>query len=455
MKIIRTSISLFFIFLVLNLVIESSYSTDIMMLRKRKTKQDEFEGSSSGLSSSQKSESSSSNLSSSQKSEGSSSNSGSEGNSSSSSSYSSSSSSYSTTTTSIPVKPPAIPGSQEHYWNTFFVADRGDKCAGEKLLRATLKKLGISENGEYLGKIKQGPFWWVKEWGFGQSAYLFDFLDPVFRPQILKDFTSIYLAFKAFPIKDNQFPDPFDIVSVRKDLDPVSRERLRKQQIEMQLKLDQRVFSASVNAVQVHQGLKSLNWNYDKSRSDYAKTFVLKYDMNKDGRLSPRELLLGSIHFNQAIFLTDQCKLCYEEILDQIDAVFAYLDCDKDGHISAEDLYTHLPKLRRDSQQHNFFLLSNIATIRTAVVNDFLLKNSYSTRGLLTKKEFRHGILLGFWDRQTSDTNIVNDDSRNLKSLRWSEDEVVDTLAMKYAKHTLLARAKEYAALKDKQEDID
>ena len=52
----------------------------------------------------------------------------------------------------------------------------------------------------------------------------------------------------------------------------------------------------------------------------------------------------------------------------------------------------------------------------------------------LNKEEFRSGILLGYWDRQTEKDQILFDDSRNLKVLRWKDDNMVDVSLLKYYK---------------------
>ncbi len=372
----------------------------------------------------------------------------------SSSSSSSSSSSHSSSSTShgivnTPKKPtvPPKPGTEEYFWKEYFIQDRGEKCAGEKLIRDILKKLGVSPDGSFIGTVGKGPFYWVKEWGFGQSAYFFDYLDPVFRIEITKYFEKILKKFKGYPSANtSDYSDPFDLNKVRPGLDPFSKARVEKHIAKMKAKLDHEVYDHSINAVQLYTGIKELKWHYDKSAVDFAKAFVVKYDMNGDGRLSPRELILGSIWTNSPIFLSGDCKLCYEDIVEQLNGVFYYMDCDKDGLLSAEDIYIGLQKMRRKSKKHNFYLLSNIATIRTAVVNDFVLKNMESKRGTVNKNEFIRGILLGFWDRQTDDKKILHDDTRNLKALRWNDDEIVDTLAKKYVERVIISKAKELEA---------
>jgi len=122
-----------------------------------------------------------------------------------------------------------------------------------------------------------------------------------------------------------------------------------------------------------------------------------------------------------------------------------FIDCDNDGIIKAEDLWNNLPKLKRNSPQFNMFALSKDAGIRTAAVNDFVLKNMSGRSGILTKVAFRNAIILGMWDRQTDFTKVLDDDSRTLKELRWKDDDMVDIKAEEYIKDGFIAEMKKKA----------
>jgi len=54
--------------------------------------------------------------------------------------------------------------------------------------------------------------------------------------------------------------------------------------------------------------------------------------------------------------------------------------------------------------------------------------------GRVTRTEFRVGLLLGYWDRQTEKTSVLNDDSRTMKNLRWDEDDMRDIVLYNYYK---------------------
>ena len=52
--------------------------------------------------------------------------------------------------------------------------------------------------------------------------------------------------------------------------------------------------------------------------------------------------------------------------------------------------------------------------------------------------KFRMGILLGVWDRQVMTSGIIQDDSRNLKALRWTHGGITDTVAFQYLKEEMI-----------------
>ncbi len=358
--------------------------------------------------------------------------------------------------------PKELSPEEQGYWSEFFTRKRGENCSGRKVLRYELQKIGIGEDGKKVeagvrALIGTGPFGWIKQWGFGRTAYFFDFLDPSLRPLILEEFSKIWEKFSKYPKEDNeQYKDPFNLKQNLPDnLDSVSRERIQKVISKYNKNLQKGIYGNSLNAVQINSGLRENRWYMDRSVSDNAKGFIRKYDMNQDGRLSPREFILGSIYHNKGILGADECQLCYEDLTDKIDGIFAYIDCDNDGLLSSEDLYTNLPNLRRDTNKWNFFSLANKAPIRTAVTNDFILKNNFTVLGKLNKNEFRLGILLGFWDRQTDDYGIIKDDKKNMKNLRWMDDDVVDIGAMNYIKNKAEAEAetekRKEAALAEKK----
>ena len=319
-------------------------------------------------------------------------------------------------------------------WAKLFSSPQATNCVAK-----TPEKL-LALNPDYFLNVHKGKgkFYWVKFWGFDNAAYLYDFLDPVFRADICAEFKLMYDKVYAFPIKNTNksyqmvngkkieihkkfnlndpWRDPYDV----KHMDP-KQSRL----------IDWSVYGKSINTVQLNQAIEKFKWYKDPMVGNHGKKMVSDHDFNNDGRLSVREFIIAAIRTNDKIFGSYECELCFKDFIDKIDAMFTFIDCDNNGLISAEDMYQTFPHMKRPTQLWNYFVLADQAKIRTHVTNDFVLKNMQTVSGNLTKEEFRRGILLGFWDRQTDDYAVIKDDSKNIKSLRWRGNSV-DVSAERY-----------------------
>jgi hypothetical protein len=334
----------------------------------------------------------------------------------------------------------------ESIWKQLFNSARGQSCKGAALKQEVIAaakaeaQMIASPKGM---KAKAGKFGWVKDWGYGQTAYLIDFLDPALRSDVLKEFHRIYDEMLKLPAEDSStYSDPFDLKKLLSASDASLKEKAMKDLKLLNKNYDPNLYSVSVNANQLHSAMAIWKWAVDFGLSDYAASFIKRYDINGDGRLNPRELLLGAIDFNKHLFGTDSCNHCFEDVVKKLDAIFMYVDCDNDGIISAEDIWNNLPKLKRSSPQFNIFALGLDAGIRTSSVNDFVLKNMNSANGVLNKVEFRNAVLFAIWDRQTDFTKIVEDDSKTLKELRWKDDNMVDIKGAEYIRNNLVNQAK-------------
>jgi hypothetical protein len=197
------------------------------------------------------------------------------------------------------------------------------------------------------------------------------------------------------------------------------------------------IYEKSINSVQLFQAIKLWGW-YAIEDNDTAREFIVNYDLNGDGRLSPREYILAVImhHKNRKVL----CHNCFLLVKKKLEAVFQYFDCLNRGYLTAEELWNRLPRLSRKDKRWNIFSFDNSDNIRTDAINDFVIKNSQARDGGLTKEEFVNGVLLGIWDRQTSDSDILFDDSRNLKELRWKDGGMIDTVAFEYIKDAEIAK---------------
>jgi hypothetical protein len=324
-------------------------------------------------------------------------------------------------------------------WGNLFAHPRTTVCSKTRIMQRINRKLKRSGKAGAKGGKKgtKNDFWWVKQWGYGPVAYFFDFLDPVLKKSVVEEFQAMHKELLGFPSESSNFSDVFDFKKmVSQDSSSMSKSTLRKLQ-RFTKNYDASVYDVSANMVQLRGAVTKWKWPVNPGDSSFYQRFITKYDMNYDGRLNPREFILGSIYDNPQAVGSSLCKHCFFDIGQLIDAIFLYVDCDNDGLISAEDMWHNLSNIKRKTEKWNIFSFGNDENIRTAAVNDFILKNMKIKNGKLTRKEFRTGILLGIWDRQTEKTQIISDDSRNMKNLRWDENDMLDVALYNYYKKKL------------------
>lgn len=331
----------------------------------------------------------------------------------------------------------------EDIWKNLFNGSRGQSCKGATIRRNVIAASKAEARAIVTGiKAKKGKFAWIKEWGYGQAAYVYDFLDPVILTDALKSFHLIYDDIIKISSEDRpDYKDPFDLKKLVAGDTGMQGKALADLKL-INKNYDPDIYSISVNAVQLHEAMKNWSWAVDFGLQDYAVTFIKSYDINGDGRLNARELILGAIDHNKHLFGSVGCTHCFEDLVKKIDAIFLYIDCDSDGVINAEDIWHNLPKMKRSSAQFNIFALGNDAGIRTASVNDFILMNMSARNGVMNKIEFRNALLFGLWNRQTDEKKILDDDSRTLKSLRWKDDMTVDIKAADYIRDQIVDQMK-------------
>jgi len=334
-------------------------------------------------------------------------------------------------------------------WDDLFTVPRTNSCREEMNRVAILNQIQEEQQRSAAAAgddllINDASFAWVKKWGFGPVAYLLDFFDPLFRSEVLKEFNKIHNStMSEDPENTPEYKDPFDFASRIATAPPERQDALMRDLKKFEKTYDPIIFQISANSVQVMKAMKKFAWYMDPGSADNAGDFVTKYDINHDGRLNPKELILGSIHYNLNILGSKKCNHCYTKIAKRIGALHTYLDCSDTGFINADQLWKSLPELRRPTNQFNIFGYGNSENIRTNAINDFILKNEKAKEAYVSKEEFIGGILLGIWDRQVTENSIINDDSRNLKRLRWSDNNMVDTAAYNYVKAITMKKIEE------------
>lgn len=337
-----------------------------------------------------------------------------------------------------------------HYWKQLFSGSREGTCKKANAKKNAIAKLKAEAKRKSKGRhAEKTKLPWVKAWGYNDAAYFFDYLDPVFKKLMVDAMEESYATLKSIDNKDTKkYQDVFDIRKlIKKQARSIGKKKKKGKKKKVNLKklnknYDPKIYANAINTVQLNKAMKDWGWFISPGLKDYAYDLVSKYDIDGDGRLNPREMMLANIWHNKDVIGKGKCMYCLAEIARKLDAMFIFLDCTNSGAISVEDLWKKLPKLVRPDNRWNIFGIKNNENIRTSALNDFCLKNGQAKQGFITKKEFRTGIMLGYWDRQTNRREILKDDSRNLKKLRWTKKGMTDTVAFRAYQDKLKALLK-------------
>ena len=358
---------------------------------------------------------------------------------------------------------------QQDKWKAIFkTLERRQICSSTEKARIDKKKsdngedsfvnIGYHENSNggdkksaiYLGLPFPKPTWNDKKFGFGEAGYYFDYLDSCFQAAVTKIFNEIYNSAKK--IKDDPEKDPYSLMNQLKIHNNLGKSDKIDQSIFIQ-KTDPKIqlfslsaaepsfnphiFNLGVNYVQLQVILNEWGW-LNAQLADYAdpaKHILDKFDWDGNGRLDPREFIFFSIRQNIDILGVPNPKIqhFYNQFISSfLEPIFQYADCDGDGLLNSENLWLASENLVcRHPLKYNIYKCDAKSSdgnsdYRTASTNDFILKNKRSVDAYLTKQEFYRGILLGYWDRQTTNTGILNKDQINMKNERWHNDGILD-----------------------------
>jgi hypothetical protein len=297
------------------------------------------------------------------------------------------------------------------------------------------EQVGVPKPGaEYAGNIPQPKENKYQKYAKGEAAYLFDHLDYLLKKKLAAKFKTIYEEAKKSPyiIKD----DPYTEDTLKQQL--VQGRDFRQGFAPYIKNFNQKAYEKGISVGQLKEMIYKGRW-YSELVKNFHKISFDKFDFNGDGRLDLYEFILFSIIHNKPIYGQKQCitNLCYDDIFAEvIDPMFQFFDCDKSGQISAEEIWKGLRLLKRPKDEKcNIFScklkLDLEKDYRTISVNDFVLLNDGKVEGYLDLEEFRSGILLGFWNRQVSPWDIVDDDKYTKKTDRWDNDGADDKMCGK------------------------
>jgi hypothetical protein len=294
-------------------------------------------------------------------------------------------------------------------------------------------------------KKKDNPF--AKLQGFGDSAYLWDYLDGVLQTTIMTELKTMYDdALKLVAPDEKVFPDPYSLQKLifyysqgKEDTSNFDQAKLLTTIAAYNKNFIADVWQKSISVPQVYQIFETWGW-YKLPVNDNPRKSVNYFDFNGDGRLSPYEFIIFAVVNNKNVFRNSNCKThCFAEICStKLDPLFAFVDCDADGWINAENMWLGLENVNRPAEGWNIYncVLPNSVNslVRTTAMNDFILKNFKKANGYVNLDEWRRGFILGYNDRNCDDSTIFMDDTRNKKTERWNTDGTTDTQCEKIKK---------------------
>jgi hypothetical protein len=266
----------------------------------------------------------------------------------------------------------------------------------------------------YIPRSKYNPYENVKI-GEDGSAYFFDFLDPLLQFEISWEFQMIYIKTSHLPYNVDDDPYSFEKLEDYELHDIIQRIKTYGKE----------KWEKNISVPQIKIMIDKWGWIINTYRSNKAKYFVDKYDFNGDGRLNPREFILGMILENRNnLDGKYSCKYCMEDVINnKIDIIFKYISYNRFMYITAEEIWGGFKHLKRGSNS-NFYSLyacQYYRNLRTFAVNDFILKSQDSHPAQIILREFRTGILLGYWNRQSDIHKIFLADEKNDKLKRWTD----------------------------------
>jgi len=313
------------------------------------------------------------------------------------------------------------------YWKDLFTDTERKGCLMAKM------KANI-DNG-IAGIVSAQPiprknYWGEIDMGFGKSALLFDYLDPLLLDKVVAEFKKITGLIEKFPQTKKGEEDPYTLNKMLAIplLGSPDEAELIKLMIKAKANFDETLWKASYNTIQLNKMIKDNHWDFVIGDQNPGKSLVDRFDFNGDGRLSNEEFLIACIQANKNIYGKQKCDNCMEDfVFDYIQPIYLWSNLDNDQSLTADEMWKSFEYLKRDPADYNIYkCITNGTHMNTTAVNDFILKARRSFNGSVTKTEFIEGMLLGFWYRQTDDNEIFSDGKRSQVTLRWKDKAAVN-----------------------------
>jgi hypothetical protein len=97
-----------------------------------------------------------------------------------------------------------------------------------------------------------------------------------------------------------------------------------------------------VNVIQFDMGCHAYKWGMKKK----PEALFHEMDIKSANGLNLKEIIFSAIYINKQPGL--KCTNCFEKLKEEIDEFFDFIDCNKDGQISAEDIMKAFKNLKVD-----------------------------------------------------------------------------------------------------------
>jgi len=277
-------------------------------------------------------------------------------------------------------------------------------------------------------------------------GYLFDYLDDVFKEEMVNTFIAIWdeaTSIKEEDLKEIEIEDEYETSKIIKKFNLSQKENNSQNNDENRIISNAEIIEKfskitgnknfKINIYRKSLDMKRIKYLTDKWKYTLKKPMKIivdSFDLDGDGRLNAREFILFTIIDNKYSDRSPDCKGCYQRIFEsKIKPMFEFFDCSSSSYIETEDICSAIPYLnRKHPEQYDMFQCKlHNSPIHTNSCNSFVLKNNKYINGKLTLKEFYKGILLGFWDRHVKLDGIVKDDQKfSGKIRRWANDGRID-----------------------------
>lgn len=187
------------------------------------------------------------------------------------------------------------------------------------------------------------------------------------------------------------------------------------------------IWSKSVSISEMENNIKIFELPVESDQKYQAYQAVVNFDFNGDGRLSLFEYIEMIILEVIPKMNVVDCRNCLREtVVKLIQPIFYYLDCDNNGYLDYEEMFTAMEKLKKPQHLCDMFKCKDESGEykRTDAINDFIIKAPFKTFEVkddgINKFDFAARILAGYLMRHVRENSIESGEFYTRKLERWN-----------------------------------